>query len=127
MRASLDEANFFGFMPWIVVQRVTLPLAVFFHFHSAVVCSQLFKEIYAAKKNLEITGKCSAGRRLTLFLLRTISIDNNNQAKPRDSSIEVEAEARKKDIGAIRFRRHTLANTSIPMELSEFRQNMKPK
>ena len=30
VRASLVEANFYGFMPWIVIQRVTLPLAVFF-------------------------------------------------------------------------------------------------
>jgi hypothetical protein len=40
-------------MPWIVIERVTLPLAVFFHFHSAVVCSQLFKEVYAVKEDEE--------------------------------------------------------------------------
>jgi hypothetical protein len=30
VRASLVEADFYGFMPWVVIRRVTLPLAVFF-------------------------------------------------------------------------------------------------
>ena len=30
VRASLVEAGFYGFMPWVIIQRVTLPLAVFF-------------------------------------------------------------------------------------------------
>ena len=46
MKANLFEAEFLGFMPWIIIQRVTLPLAVFFHFHSAVVFIELFKEVY---------------------------------------------------------------------------------
>jgi Otopetrin len=50
VRASLVEAQFFGFMPWIIIQRVTLPLSVFFHFHAAVVCSQLFKEVYTVRE-----------------------------------------------------------------------------
>ena len=36
VRASLVEANFYGFMPWIVIQRVTLPLAVFFRLNISV-------------------------------------------------------------------------------------------
>jgi hypothetical protein len=46
VKANLFEAEFLGFMPWIIIQRVTLPLAVFFHFHSAVVFIELFKEVY---------------------------------------------------------------------------------
>ncbi len=37
-------------MPWIIIQRVTLPLAVFFHFHSAVVFVELFKEVFTEKE-----------------------------------------------------------------------------
>lgn len=46
VRASLVEADFYGFMPWIVIRRVTLPLAVFFRFHSAVVFIELFGEVF---------------------------------------------------------------------------------
>jgi hypothetical protein len=153
VRASLDEANFFGFMPWIVVQRVTLPLAVFFHFHSAVICSQLFKEIYAGKNIVERNNnhKNSTGRRLTLYLLRTLSIDLN-QPKQRDSANEMMNEhieriekndpndqnnhkdqnnpndqTRNKNVSSIRFRRHTLAHTSTEMELLEFRKKFETK
>ena len=51
VRANLVEADFYGFMPWIVIQRVTLPLAVFFHFHSAVVFVELFKEVFDADRD----------------------------------------------------------------------------
>ncbi len=30
VRASMVEAEFYGFMPWVIIQRVTLPLTVFF-------------------------------------------------------------------------------------------------
>ena len=46
VRANLVEADFYGFMPWIIIQRVTLPLTVFFYFHSAVVFVELFKEVF---------------------------------------------------------------------------------
>jgi len=46
VRASLVEAAFYGFMPWVIIRRVTLPLAVFFRFHSSVVSIELWKEIY---------------------------------------------------------------------------------
>ena len=46
VRASIVEAAFYGIMPWIIIQRVTLPLAIFFHFHSAVCCIELFKEVF---------------------------------------------------------------------------------
>lgn len=53
IRASIVEANFYGFMPWVFVLKVTLPLALFFHFHSMVLLSQLFKEIYLTKEKAE--------------------------------------------------------------------------
>ena len=46
-KANVLESEFFGFMPWIIIQRVTLPLTVFFYFHSAVVFIELFKEVFA--------------------------------------------------------------------------------
>ena len=46
VRASQVEEDFYGFMPWVLIQRVTLPLAVFFRFHSAVVSIELWKEVY---------------------------------------------------------------------------------
>jgi hypothetical protein len=52
VKANLVEADFFGFMPWLIIQRVTLPLAVFFHFHSAVVFVELFKEIFDEKEEV---------------------------------------------------------------------------
>ena len=41
--------EFYGFMPWVLIQRITLPLAVFFRFHSAVVSIELWKEVYCEK------------------------------------------------------------------------------
>merc|ERR1712080_293880 len=46
VRASLLEAAFYGFMPWVIIRRVTLPLVVFFRFHSAVVSIELWKRLY---------------------------------------------------------------------------------
>ena len=50
--------EFYGFMPWVLIQRITLPLAVFFRFHSAVVSIELWKEVYCEKseqdQNLQI-------------------------------------------------------------------------
>lgn len=43
LRTSLVEANFYGLLGWVVIQRLTLPLAVFFRFHSAIVFSELWK------------------------------------------------------------------------------------
>merc|ERR1719350_1434384 len=43
---SLLEAQFYGFMPWVIIRRVTLPLVVFFRFHSAVVSIEMWKRRY---------------------------------------------------------------------------------
>ena len=45
-RASVIEAEFYGFFSWVIIQRVTLPMAIFFRFHSSVVCISLWKEVY---------------------------------------------------------------------------------
>ena len=54
VKASLVEGEFYGFMPWVLIRRVTLPLAVFFRFHSAVVSIELWKEVYAPKPSNEL-------------------------------------------------------------------------
>ena len=36
VRASPLEVTFFGFMPWLMILRLTMPLVVFFRFHSSV-------------------------------------------------------------------------------------------
>ena len=56
-RASVVEAEFYGFFSWVIIQRVTLPMAIFFRFHSSVVSISLWKEVYrkdelADEKNL---------------------------------------------------------------------------
>lgn len=51
VRASRVEEEFYHFMPWVLIQRVTLPLAVFFRFHSAVVSIELWKEVYASRED----------------------------------------------------------------------------
>ena len=45
-RASVIEAEFYGFFSWVIIQRVTLPMAIFFRFHSSVVSISLWKEVY---------------------------------------------------------------------------------
>ena len=46
-RSSLIQSDFYGLMPWIIIQRTTLPLAVFFRFHSSVISIELWKGVYA--------------------------------------------------------------------------------
>eukprot|EP00095_Tigriopus_kingsejongensis_P008828 maker-scaffold280_size224562-snap-gene-0.11 protein:Tk08828 transcript:maker-scaffold280_size224562-snap-gene-0.11-mRNA-1 annotation:"protein otpl-8" len=46
VRSSLVEAQFYGVMPWVIIQRVTLPLTIFFRFHSAVVSIEMWKNAY---------------------------------------------------------------------------------
>ena len=46
-RSSLIQSNFYGLMSWVIIQRVTLPLAVFFRFHSCVISIELWKGVYA--------------------------------------------------------------------------------
>ena len=53
MEANALQVQFFGAMQWIVIQRVTLPLVIFFHFHSAVVFMELFKEVFDEESDEE--------------------------------------------------------------------------
>jgi len=48
-----DQSEFYGFFPWAVIQRITLPLCVFFRFHSTVVLSELWKNCYQLRKHNE--------------------------------------------------------------------------
>ena len=49
VEANIAEATFFQTIYWILIQRLTLPLLIFFHFHSAVVFIELFKEVFDAE------------------------------------------------------------------------------
>ena len=44
--ASPLEVELVGFMPWLMILRLTMPLVVFFRFHSSVVLVELWKEGY---------------------------------------------------------------------------------
>ena len=46
--SSVIEAQVFGLVAWVVIQRMTLPLCIFFRFHAAVFSLELWKE-YAGK------------------------------------------------------------------------------
>jgi len=46
VNATPDQLQFYGFFPWIIIQRITLPLCVFFRFHSTVVLAELWKNVY---------------------------------------------------------------------------------
>ena len=46
------EAEIFGVESWVVIQRLTCPLIIFFRFHAFVLCIELDKE-YAGKQNVD--------------------------------------------------------------------------
>jgi hypothetical protein len=50
VHTNIIEADFYGFVSWTIIQRVTIPMAIFFHFHSAVVFIELFKEVFASEQ-----------------------------------------------------------------------------
>ena len=60
-RSSLIQSNFYGLMPWIIIQRVTLPLAVFFRFHSSVISIELWKAVYARQEEAEQNNEADLG------------------------------------------------------------------
>ena len=66
-------------MPWIIIQRVTLPLSVFFHFHAAVVYSQLIKEVYSVRDD----GTHQGPREIALKILRSLSHAGMSPPGPR--------------------------------------------
>jgi len=51
VNATPDQLQFFGFFPWVIIQRITLPLCVFFRFHSTVVFAELWKNVYKKRES----------------------------------------------------------------------------
>ena len=60
-RSSLIQSNFYGLMPWIIIQRVTLPLAVFFRFHSSVISIELWKAVYVRQDEAQHSNEADSG------------------------------------------------------------------
>ena len=56
VNATPDQLQFYGFFPWIIIQRITLPLCVFFRFHSTVVFAELWKNCYVARRGNKSTS-----------------------------------------------------------------------
>lgn len=46
VEANPVQLNFYGFLPWAIVQRITLPLCIFYRFHSAIVYAEIWKNSY---------------------------------------------------------------------------------
>ena len=55
VNATPDQLQFYGFFPWIIIQRITLPLCVFFRFHSTVVFAELWKNCFLVKSGTKST------------------------------------------------------------------------
>nr|XP_036221687.1 proton channel OtopLc isoform X5 [Bactrocera oleae] len=47
--SSYVQLDFYGFVPWSIIQRVTLPLCIFHRFHSAVALAEIWKTTYKAR------------------------------------------------------------------------------
>ncbi|XP_049312494.1 proton channel OtopLc isoform X8 [Bactrocera dorsalis] len=47
--ANPVQLDFYGFVPWSIIQRVTLPLCIFHRFHSAVALAEIWKTTYKAR------------------------------------------------------------------------------
>jgi len=45
-KASRTEAAYFGYYTWVLIQRITLPLSIFFRFHSTVILFDSWKNDY---------------------------------------------------------------------------------
>ncbi|XP_034651260.1 proton channel OtopLc isoform X9 [Drosophila subobscura] len=43
------QLDFYGFVPWSIIQRITLPLCIFHRFHSAVTLAEIWKTTYKAR------------------------------------------------------------------------------
>ena len=50
LRFSLQvQRDFYGFITWALIQRITLPLCIFHRFHSAVTLAEVWKTTYKAR------------------------------------------------------------------------------
>ncbi|XP_051860447.1 proton channel OtopLc isoform X2 [Drosophila albomicans] len=47
--ANPVQLEFYGFVPWSIIQRITLPLCIFHRFHSAVTLAEIWKTTYKAR------------------------------------------------------------------------------
>ncbi|XP_077268955.1 proton channel otopetrin-like a isoform X4 [Temnothorax americanus] len=47
--ANPVQLDFYGFLAWAIVQRITLPLCIFHRFHSAVTLAEIWKTSYKAR------------------------------------------------------------------------------
>lgn len=43
------QLQFYGLWPWIIITNVSMPLAIFYRFHSTVVLCEIWKRCYKAK------------------------------------------------------------------------------
>nr|CAH0099300.1 unnamed protein product [Daphnia galeata] len=46
------QLEFFGMWPWIIIMNVSMPLTIFFRFHSTVVLCEIWKRCYKVKPDL---------------------------------------------------------------------------
>ena len=46
VEANPVQLNFYGFLPWAIVQRISLPLCIFYRFHSAMVYAEIWKNSF---------------------------------------------------------------------------------
>ncbi|KAL5276843.1 OTOP3 family protein [Megaselia abdita] len=44
--ANPVQLDFYGYVPWSIIQRITLPLCIFHRFHSAVTLAEIWKTTY---------------------------------------------------------------------------------
>ena len=51
------EAEIFGLTAWVVIQRMTLPLCIFFRFHASVFSVELWKEYSGKDKKIDDVGE----------------------------------------------------------------------
>ena len=55
-KVNRTPGQFYGFFPWIIIQILTLPLCVFFRFHSTVIFAELWKDCYVMKRETSTTA-----------------------------------------------------------------------
>ncbi|XP_076273732.1 proton channel otopetrin-like a isoform X11 [Rhynchophorus ferrugineus] len=49
VEANPVQKQFYGFLSWAIIQRITLPLCIFHRFHSAVTLAEIWKTSYKAR------------------------------------------------------------------------------
>jgi len=87
-RASMAEREFYGITAWVPIQRITLPVCIFFRFHSLVMLVDIWKNSYKVipcikivlcTKWIYIKGVlCS---KLTFYTMEMPCIKQNNCTK----------------------------------------------